>query len=71
MASMKRAARDDEGRESARQARRETIEMLIEEMGTQSFPASYPPAGRALASGSTTRRERPGQSRGNVLEALS
>ena len=50
MASMKRGPRrDDDGGESARQARREAIEMLIDEMGTQSFPASDPPAWGAVA----------------------
>jgi hypothetical protein len=39
-----------DGRESARQARREAIEQLIDEMGSQSFPASDPPAWGALAS---------------------
>lgn len=51
MARMKREQRsEDDGQESARQARREAIEMLIDEMGTQSFPASDPPAWGALAS---------------------
>lgn len=51
MARMKREQRsEDDGQESARQARREAIEMLIDEMGTQSFPASDPPTWGTLAS---------------------
>ena len=51
MASMKPAQRsDDDGQESARRARREAIEMLIDEMGAQSFPASDPPTWGAVAS---------------------
>jgi hypothetical protein len=51
MASTKPAqTSEDDGRESARQARREAIEALIDEMGTQSFPASDPPTWGSLAS---------------------
>jgi hypothetical protein len=41
---------EDDSQESARQARREAIEMLIDEMGAQSFPASDPPTWGAVAS---------------------
>jgi hypothetical protein len=41
---------DDRSSEAARQARRQSIETLIDEIGAQSFPASDPPAWGTVAS---------------------
>lgn len=40
---------DSRGREAARQARRQSIETLIDEIGAQSFPASDPPTWGTIA----------------------
>jgi hypothetical protein len=40
---------DYRGREAARQARRQSIETLIDEIGAQSFPASDPPTWGTVA----------------------
>lgn len=40
---------DSRGREAARQASRQSIETLIDEIGAQSFPASDPPAWGTIA----------------------
>ena len=40
---------DSGGREAARQASRQSIETLIDEIGAQSFPASDPPAWGTIA----------------------
>ena len=37
------------GRDAARQARRQSIETLIDDMGAQSFPASDPPTWGTIA----------------------
>jgi hypothetical protein len=50
---MKHAKRDPRlrgGDREANQARQQTIEMLIDEIGAQSFPASDPPAWGAVSS---------------------
>ncbi len=44
------ASSDHPGAEAARQARRQSIEALIDEIGAQSFPASDPPAWGTVAS---------------------
>ena len=44
------AESDHRGAEAVRQARRQSIEKLIDEIGAQSFPASDPPAWGTVAS---------------------
>jgi hypothetical protein len=50
MTDRESASGSDHGdHEAARQARRRSIEALIDDIGTQSFPASDPPAWGAVA----------------------